>query len=134
MATPTSPYSVPGATPAQNDMYTQLKQRAQFNYGLDRNDPIIKGQVDAYRAEQQRGAQRNQQQAAEAMGPYATGALRNEQRMTNEQSGQNTANFQSQLMGRELDSRRGQDLQLEQLGLSVQDRQRYWDAVNQGLI
>jgi hypothetical protein len=128
-----SPYPA-GTTPAQSAMYDQLKQRAQFNYGLGANDPIIKQQTDAFNVQQQRGAQRNQQQAAEQLGPYATGALRNEQRMTNEQVGSNTANFQSQLMGRELDSRRAQDLQLEQLGLSVQDRQRYWDAVNQGLV
>jgi hypothetical protein len=112
----------------------QMKRRAQNTYGLSNTDPIIKPQVDYYRAEQNRAGATANQQAAESLSPYATGALRNQQRMTGENVGRNVGSFQAELMSRELANRRSLDQFFNTLGLQAEDKQRYWDAVSSGLI
>lgn len=112
----------------------QMKKRSQYQYGLSPADPVIKGQVDAYRTEQERAGQRTLQQQAEAASPYSTGVVRNQGRMINEGVGRNVGGFQAELMSRELANRRALDQYFESLGLQTEDRARYWDAVSSGLL
>lgn len=111
-----------------------MKRRSQFLYGLTPEDPTIKPQVDAFRNEQTRTAQRTQQTAAESASPYAVGAVRNNVRMSNERAGVNTGNFQSELMSRELANRRAMDQFFSSLGLQAEDRSRYYDALYSGVL
>jgi hypothetical protein len=87
-----------------DNLYGQLAARGQQGLNVNPNDPIIKGQVDAFNAAQQRSGRDYLGQAAESQGPLAN--LRGEQRMAQEKIGQNTGSFQAELMSRELGARR----------------------------
>ena len=108
----------------QDALYGQLSQRAAQGLDVNAQDPIIKGQVDAYRAEGQRALRERLSDAAERQGPYANLSL--EQRMGAEKLGQGVGAFQAQLLGRELQSRRDEIAQaLAQQGqLLSGDQQR----------
>jgi hypothetical protein len=98
-----------------NQLYQLLSDRATQSLALDRNDPIIRAQADAYAANAERARRNYLDDAAEKGGPYIN--LRGEQRMTAEQLGQQTGTFESQLLGRELQSRRDEIAQsLTQMG------------------
>jgi len=71
---------------------------------LDANDPIIKAQVDAFQANQDRSSRNYLAQEAEKKGTNAD--LSAETRSMAEQSGQATSAFQAQLQGQELNARR----------------------------
>jgi len=87
-------------------LYGELMSRAQQGTQIDANDPIIKGQVDAFRNEQTRAKRDYLSDVAEASGPIAN--LRGEQRMAAEKTGQAVGGFQAELLGRELMSRRAE--------------------------
>ena len=88
----------------RDSLYGQLQGRAQQSLTLDPNDPIIKGQVDNYRAEQERALRNVRSDAAEGKQ-----ALRPTQdRMAGERVAQGVASMQAELMARELGSRRGE--------------------------
>lgn len=89
-------------------LYNELMTRAHQSLAVDPNDPIIKNQVDANEATQERSRRRFLSAQAESSSPYATGAALGQDRMTSEQLGQNVAGFQSELMGRELTARRAE--------------------------
>lgn len=92
-------------TGRSDDLYDQLKMRIdRANGPVDPNDPIIKGQADAFRAEQTRGSRDFLSNLAEKAGPY--GNLRGEQRMAAEKVGQNSSNFLAELLSREQGARR----------------------------
>jgi hypothetical protein len=103
-----------GFTPAaptdlKSDLKTQLFNRMHQGLNVDPNDPIIKNQMTAFNAQQDRQTQQSMDQSAEqaaAHGLGNSGALANENRLTQENAGFNSANMQSQLMSRELASRR----------------------------
>lgn len=106
---------------------TQLRDilmgRATQSLNVNPEDPIIKHQVDAYRAEQDRGAKNMISAAAEHGGPHAN--MDAQSRSAYEKSGQATAGFQSQLMQQELNARRDEIKQaLSESGslLSQQDQ------------
>lgn len=88
------------------ELYNLLMNRIRKGEGTDANDPIIKGQVDAYRAEQERAKRNYLSDAAEKGGPLVN--LNGEQRLAAERTGQNVSGFQAQLLGRELQSQRDQ--------------------------
>jgi hypothetical protein len=144
-----------------NDLYEQMKLRAQQGLNIDDNDPIIKGQVDTYRAEQTRAGRDFISDAAESAG--GLGNMEGTRAIAAEKAGQNTASFASELKNRELTSRRqeiqnymqqmggmlsqqqqlemqhelamiNQHLSQQQIDLSAEDRAAYWDAVNSGRI
>lgn len=85
-------------------LYGQLDTRAKQGLQVNAQDPIIKGQVDAFSAQGERSRRGYLSDVAERSGPYAN--MRGEQRMTAEKLGQGTAGFQAELLGRELSSRR----------------------------
>lgn len=112
------------ATGRADALYGELNARATQGLDINPNDPIIRNQVDAFRAEQTRGGRDFLSDVAEQSGPLAN--LRGEQRMAAERTGQNTAGFQSELMGRELGARRDEIAQaLAQQGAMLSgDQQR----------
>lgn len=87
-----------------DDLYGRYSDRATQGLAIDRNDPTIRAQADAYSANEQRSARSYLADAAEKAGPYAN--LRGEQRLSAERVGQRTGTFEAELMARELTSRR----------------------------
>jgi hypothetical protein len=112
----------------QNDLYSQLTQRATQGLAVNPSDPTIQPQVDAYRAEQDRARRNYLSDTAEQRGPLAN--ITGERRMAAETAGQNTANFQAQLMGREVAARRDEIAQAlsQQQGLLSGDQTRALQA------
>lgn len=73
---------------------------------VDTNDPAYRQQVDTYSAAVERSRRNANADAAEAAGPYASGALQGTERMNNEQASQQTAGFEADLLGREIQNKR----------------------------
>lgn len=90
----------------RDQLYQQLLGRAQQNVAADPNTPVVQGQVNAYRAEQDRAQRNYLSDLAESAGPFAN--LRGEQRMAAERTGQNVGGFQAELLARELQTRRAE--------------------------
>lgn len=142
--TPAAPSAADLARQAQEKaLMDQLMARAGQSLNLNGSDPIIKNQVDAYRAEQERARRDYLNNAAEQRSPYSTGAQDLESRMTAEALGQNVGSFQSTLIGNELTARRNEiQNALTQMGgllsdadkLALQKELGYLDAslTNQG--
>ena len=107
---PTTPPVAPGASvapvrdPRLDELYNTLMQRAQQGTNIDRNNPIIRAQADAFSANEERSRRNYLSDLAEKSGPNAN--LRNEARMSAEKVGQSTGGFEAELMGRELGARR----------------------------
>lgn len=87
-------------------------------------DPIIRNQVDVYRAEADRAKRNYLSDVAERSGPLSN--IRGEQRMASERTGQNVAGFQSELLSRELTARREEIAEALRMsaGLLSGDQQR----------
>lgn len=116
--------STPGAAPAQSTTNQGTQDVVRNSYldqatkpmTVDRNDPHVKPQADAYRANVERAARNAMGDAAEANGPYATGAQRGDERMLLERAGQAAGSFEAQLVGNELKAKRAEkQLALQQL-------------------
>ena len=107
--TPTQP-TVPGQSiapvrdPRLDAFFGTLMDRAKQGLNVDRNDPVIRQQADAFSANQDRSRRDYLADLAESSGPNAN--LRNETRMSAEKAGQASGAFEGQLMARELQSRR----------------------------
>lgn len=87
-----------------DSLYSTLLGRSQQATAVTPEDPVIKAQVDAYRAEQERGLRNFRSDSAEA-----GNRLRPTQdRMAAERVAQGTASMQAELLGRELSARRGE--------------------------
>ena len=93
----------------QNAFYDQLQGLiGQYGQPVTANDPIIKGQVDAFDAQQQRGAQQGQAALAEqnAYRGIPTGTRDAGTAAEYESAALNTGNFRAGLMSQELTARR----------------------------
>jgi len=97
-----------------SQLFNMMMGRASQSEVPSAQDPIIANQVNAYRAEQERGARNAIDQQAEASGPYSN--LNSERRLANEHAAQSTGQLQAQLMGNELTARRQQIMQYLQMG------------------
>jgi hypothetical protein len=100
------PLSQPQQSERNNELWQMLMDRAMASKDVSASDPIIRPQVDAYRAEQERAQRNSLADLAERSGPLAN--LRGEQRIAAERTGQNVSGFQAELMGRELTARRSE--------------------------
>lgn len=80
-------------------LYGRLDQRANQGLNVSADDPIISGQVNAFRAEQERARRNDISDLAERAGPLAN--IRGEQRIAAERVGQGTSAFQAELLARE---------------------------------
>ena len=116
------------ATGRQNDLYGTLQGRATQSLAVQPTDAMIQPQVDAFRAEQDRARRNFISDTAEQQGPLAN--IQGERRMAAERAGQQTANFQAELMGRELSARRNEIAQAlsSQQGLISGDQTRALQA------
>lgn len=116
-AAPTGPTSNQGTQDVVRNSYLQ---QATQGTNVDRNDPVIRQQSDAYAAGVERQRRQYLAEQAEKGGPYATGAMRGQERATAAQAGQQIGSFEAQLVGRELDYKRKEILNaLDQLGNMV---------------
>lgn len=115
-ATPAQAWNASAQTQGRsNALYDELQKRITgANAPVDPNNPIIKGQVDTFRADQTRASRDYLSNIAERSGPLAN--IRGEQRMASEKLGQNVSGFQSELLAREQAAQREQASQA--LGLS----------------
>ncbi len=107
-----------------DSLYGFLNSRAQQGLNVTAQDPIIRQQTDAYRAEQERAKRNFLSDAAERGGSLSN--PRGEQRIAAERVGQNVSGFQAQLLQRELMARRDEIAQaLTQQGAMLSgDQQR----------
>lgn len=87
-----------------NDFYDQLMARSKQSLTIDRNDPNIRAESDAFRANQDRSRREYLNDLAERQGPLAN--LLGEQRLTQSKVGQSTGAFEAELMNREKTARR----------------------------
>lgn len=111
------------STPRNDELYNLLKGRVSQSLNVDRNDPIIRAQADAYAANEERSRRNYISDVAEQIGPNAN--IRGEQRMAAERVGQRTGAFEAELLGRELQTRRNEITQtLAQMGNMLSDDQR----------
>jgi hypothetical protein len=103
----------------------QLQARMSQDLVVDRNNPVIRSQADAYSANAERARRQYLSNIAERSSPYSTGNMRNEERMTAERLGQNVGGFEAELMGRELAARR-QEIQaaLDSMGNLLTEAER----------
>jgi hypothetical protein len=117
------------ATPAQtqntdrnNSLWSQLTQRAQQGLNVQ-DDPVVRAQVDQFRAEQAIAEREYLADLAESEGPLTN--LRGEQRMASERRGRTTAGFAAQVAAREVQFRR-EEIQnaLTQMGSMLSDDQK----------
>jgi hypothetical protein len=95
--------------PTMQDVLAKLFSQSKQSLNVNPNDPIIKGQVDQFSAMQDRDRKKYQNEAAEALaakGLGTSGALVNENRISNENAANADSQFQAQLIGRELQTRR----------------------------
>ncbi len=109
--------STPGAAPLNNasnqgaqDVVrnSYLQQATQGTHVDASTDPNVRAQADSYAASMTRAARNASADAAESLGPSATGALRGQQRMNTERAGQAAGSFEAQLVGKEIESRKAQ--------------------------
>jgi hypothetical protein len=89
-----------------DNLFNMWNQRATQSLAIDRNDPIIRAQADAYSAQQERARNQYLQAEAERQGPYAN--LGAERRLAAEHAGQASGAFEAQLLGKELEARRNE--------------------------
>lgn len=122
-------YDTLGGTPWQiggsrsNSLYDTLLNRANQSLNIDSQDPIIANQLNAFNANQTRQNRHYLEGVAEKAGPQAN--LAGETRMANERAAQAGGQFQAELMGRELQARRGEiQNALAQMGSFLTDEQR----------
>lgn len=100
-----TPQSDPNA--GRNDaLWSTLMDRAKQSLVVDRNNPVIRAQADAYSANEERGRRNYISDTAERQGPLAN--IQGERRMAAERSAQRSGAFEAQLMGQELSARRAE--------------------------
>lgn len=127
-------------------LYAQLQEGARQSLNIDRNDPIIRQQADAFSANQERARRNYISDTAEAAGPYAN--IQGEKRMASERYGAETGAFEAKLYGQELMARRaeiadrlkmmagmlsGEQIQALQRDLALMDQQIKEQQVAMGL-
>lgn len=100
------PESQPRVPGGQQSLFDILMGRATQGLNVDRNDPVIRAQSDAYSANEQRARRDFLDTQAERGNPYGTGAMLGQERMSAEGVGQRTGAFEAEAMGRELAAKR----------------------------
>ena len=109
-AAPTTGGTEPGpaAPNPKKELMDLLMKRMKQSTEISPDDAAVRKQTTAYRAEQERAKRNYLADMAEGTNRYSTGAMRGEERMAAEKLGSNVSSFQSELMSRELTSRRAE--------------------------
>lgn len=106
-----------------NDLYSTLMGRATQSLNINPNDPIVKGQVNSFKAGATRDSRNYVDQMAESGGPSAN--LAGEKRMAAEKVSQGAGSLQSTLIQNELTQHRNEiQNALTQMGGMLSDQQR----------
>lgn len=92
-----------------DSLYGMLSDRVNQGVSVDRNNPVIRAQSDAYAASQERARRNYVSNEAEKGGPFAN--IAGTSRMAAERAGQNTAGFEAELRGRDWEAQRAELLQ-----------------------
>lgn len=125
---PNTPPTVPTIPPRSAEMdalVKQLQARAAQSTVVDGTDPNVRRQADAFSAQQERSRRNYLSDQAEGNSPYSTGAQAGLERMTAEKAGQASGQFESELINRELTSRRTEIQQaLESMGGILSDEEK----------
>lgn len=90
--------------PRWDALYQRLLERSSQGLAIDRTDPTVRAQADAYAANEQRASRSALADMAEKAGPYAN--MTSERRLAGERVGQRTGAYEAELMGREVQARR----------------------------
>lgn len=94
-----------GTTGQRDELYNMLMGRAKQGLNVDaKTDPSIRAQADPYAANVERSRRDYLANEAEQKGPLAN--IEGESRLSAERGGQASGLFESQLVGREIQSRR----------------------------
>jgi hypothetical protein len=106
-----------------DNLFKMYTDRANQGLAINRNDPIIRAQADAFSANQDRAARNANSDAAERGGQFAN--LEGVRRMNAEHAGQASGAFEANLMGQELTARRNEIAQAlaGEAGLLTADQQ-----------
>lgn len=113
-----------GTTAQRDALYNTLMGRASQSLNINpQTDANIRTQADPYAASVERDRRAYMNDTAEKKGPLAN--LQGEERLSHEKAGQASGLFESQLVGREMQSRRDEIAQALQLqaGMLSQDQQ-----------
>lgn len=104
-STPAGPTQAQIDQKAKSDkLYNRLQSDSEQSLAIDRNDPIIRAQADAYSANEERGRRNYISDIAEQAGPMAN--IQGERRMAAERAAQRSGQNEAGLMGGELTARR----------------------------
>jgi len=115
--------TAPAFDPRVQELYEMLLGRAKQGLAVDRNDPAIRSQADAFSANTERARRNYLADLAESEGPISN--LRGEERLSAERAGQQTGAFEAELVGRELTARRNEIAQaLASMQGLLSDQQR----------
>lgn len=87
-------------------LFSTLNTRAGQSLAVNANDPIIRNQTAAFRAQAERARRNYLSDTAEAAGPRAN--IQGERRMTSEKLGQSVGAFTADQVSRELTARRAE--------------------------
>jgi len=113
-----------GSGGQRDELYNELLNRSRQTLNINpMTDANIRSQADPYAANVERERRRYMAQTAEGAGPLAN--IQGESRLASEKAGQASGLFESQLIGREMQSRRdeiAQALQARQ-GMLSQEQQ-----------
>lgn len=116
------PSSGSGGGP-RDALIAQLMARAQQGTAVDRNNPNIRAQVDPAVAQLERSSRGYLDDVAERSGPLAN--LQGERRLASERTGQAAGTLEAEVIGREIEARRGEIMQALSLwGDQLSDQQR----------
>lgn len=101
--------SVRGAAGAsRNSLMDYLMGRVNQSLAINRNDPMIRQQTDAFDAQGQKARRDFLGDFAEQNGAFNSGAMTGQARMTAETLGKSVGSFEATLMQKELEARRAE--------------------------
>ncbi len=89
-------------------LFQYLMSRAKQPLTVDRNDPIIRAQSDAFRAQQVRSGRDFLRQQAERNGPYGGANARTDARLVAQNVGSSVSTHEAELMGSRLEAMRSE--------------------------
>lgn len=104
LSAPTAAPAAPAQDPRSADLWRMLMERASQGLAVDRNDPVIRQQSEAFSANQERARRNYISDVAEQRGPLAN--IQGERRMAAERAGIASGAFEAELVGREIAARR----------------------------
>lgn len=112
-------------TDINSELWTMLMNRAKQGLNVDRTNPVIRNQADAYSAQEERARRIGLTEAAEKGSPYATGHQAGLERLSAAQMGQRVGDYEAQLVGQEIKAKRDEIAQaLSEMGDLLTDQQK----------